>query len=194
MRLYHTTPTTNLKGIYERGIDPAFTRCARREVWLHSHNRMAWAESHVKVRHQTDAVTTIAVDVPRSWLTRRRRGLWTCDRVIHYRRFADEHKYIAAEVHESARVKRYLSGQDISQESPLWHAPHVPTYYNALLIAAQLGIQREQVTVSSNGRQHFAIVTCRCGNSTRAGASTSRDSRVAIELAFRNAVRQIIEN
>lgn len=86
MRLYHTTPTVNLPSILRRGIDP---RCAEGQMvaaWLHTAGKINWARCHVCRRHPDKAcvagVTTLLVNVPRSWLTRRRRGLWTCDRGI----------------------------------------------------------------------------------------------------------------
>jgi hypothetical protein len=196
MRLYHTTPTVKLKRIYERGIDPAFSQCKRQEVWLHVKSRTQWAENHVKDRHKIDSVTTIAVDVPRSWLTRRRKGLWTCDRAIHFARFTDHHKFIASEVHESERVFRYLAGESVS-DSPLWLAKGVPSFIGALDLALMLDIVKIGETVKTIAKEngmpaYVATVKAKCGNSTRFGAASSSDAQIATCLAYRNAVQMHI--
>src|SRR5262245_50685772 len=80
--LYHTCPARYLGSILTNGILPALARGARREVWLHSPARMAWAREHVAERHGCPKVVSLRVSVPRDWLTRRRRGVWTCPRVI----------------------------------------------------------------------------------------------------------------
>jgi hypothetical protein len=46
--------------------------------------RSWWAVLHVIRRHggRVEAVLTLLVDVPRSWLRRSRKGLWYCPRDI----------------------------------------------------------------------------------------------------------------
>lgn len=78
MRLYHTSPAANDRGIWMHGIDPALSRGARKECWLHAWSRLSWAVRHVAARHQAAHVHVYAVAVPRKHLTRRQRGLWTC--------------------------------------------------------------------------------------------------------------------
>ena len=53
-------------------------------VWLHTPGRTPWAVLHVVERHGVALADVILLDVqvPRSWLQRAERGLWTCDRVI----------------------------------------------------------------------------------------------------------------
>jgi hypothetical protein len=53
-------------------------------VWLHTPGRTAWALLHTIRRHggRIEAVVTLEVDVPRSWLRRSRKGLWYCTRDI----------------------------------------------------------------------------------------------------------------
>lgn len=105
---------------------------------------------------------------------------------------------IQSEQQEAARVRRFLDGEDISQESPLWLAPGVPSFYNAVMhLAPQYNIVSiaESVTkaYTENGNQvYVATVTVKRGNCSRAGAATSQDQRVAKFLAYRNAVRQLI--
>ena len=79
MRLYHATPIRNLESIRTEGLDPNRSRCKRKEVWLHTQSRREWVILHTVSRHKCDVseVVIIAVDVPRSKLRRRWRGLWT---------------------------------------------------------------------------------------------------------------------
>jgi hypothetical protein len=61
------------KLFYERG-----------QVWLATEGKSSWAALHVVERHggRIEAVVTLEVDVPRSWLRRSRKGLWYCTRDI----------------------------------------------------------------------------------------------------------------
>ena len=105
---------------------------------------------------------------------------------------------IRSEQQEARRVRAFLNGEDISQESPLWLAPGVPSFYNAVMhLAPQYDIVSiaESVTkaYTENGQQvYVATVTVKRGNCSRVGAATSQDQRVAKFLAYRNAVRQLI--
>jgi hypothetical protein len=80
----HATPRRNLRSILSTGLDPARSRCARLEVWLHKPSRTSWAIPHVASRHSVRVadVVVLTVRVPRSWLVRRQRGLWTVARVV----------------------------------------------------------------------------------------------------------------
>ena len=105
---------------------------------------------------------------------------------------------IRSEMEEACRVRAFLNGHDISQKSPLWLAPGVPSFYNALMhLAPQYGIvsiaERVRSAYTENGQQvYVATVTGKRGKCSRAGAATSQDGRVAKFLAYRNAVRQLI--
>ena len=72
---------------------------------------------------------------------------------------------IRSEQQEAARVRRttgtpsggrklpfsrFLDGEDISQESPLWHAPGIPTFYNAVVnLAPRFGIAPIAETITA---------------------------------------------
>jgi hypothetical protein len=104
---------------------------------------------------------------------------------------------IRSEMEEARRVRAFLNGEDISQESPLWLAPGVPSYWNAIGLAMRYEINRSrlQIKASCNDKGqtiYFAVMTCKRGSTSRAGASCSQDRETAIELAFRNSVRQLI--
>ena len=53
-------------------------------VWLSTEGKSNWAAMHGACRHGSDieAVITLQVDVPGSWLRRSRKGLWFCTRDI----------------------------------------------------------------------------------------------------------------
>ncbi len=98
---------------------------------------------------------------------------------------------IKSEQQEAARVRRFLDGHDISPVAPLWIARGVPSHWNAVILASLHDIRRVNLSVkkaanASGNIIYFAVMTCRRGSSTRAGASCSGDREVAIELAFRN--------
>ena len=82
MTLRHATPIGNLPSILAGGISPNLSECQRPEVWLITPSKTRWAIRHVKERHHKRHVAVIEVNVPRSWLTRRRKQIWTCDKPI----------------------------------------------------------------------------------------------------------------
>ena len=84
MKLYHATTAKNLDSIKAVGLDPNRSLGARKEVWLHTASRSDWAILHVVQRHKCDIneVAMITVDVPRSKLRRRWRGIWTTPEAI----------------------------------------------------------------------------------------------------------------
>ena len=79
MKLYHATPKANLESIRESGLDPNRAIGKESLVWLHTRSRTEWAILHTQDRHkcEVDEVVIITVDVPRSRLRRRWRGLWS---------------------------------------------------------------------------------------------------------------------
>ena len=84
MRLYHTTYRANCPSITTSGLLTSYSRGALPVVYLHTCQRIRWADYHVQWRHDLPPVEIVcyAVDVPRSWLSRRLRGLWACWRDI----------------------------------------------------------------------------------------------------------------
>ncbi len=81
LTMRHATPRRNLPSILSGGIDPKYHMCVRPEVWLHSACKTAWAILHTGQRHQvsTGDIAVVTVRVPRQWLVRRRRCVWTVD-------------------------------------------------------------------------------------------------------------------
>ena len=107
---------------------------------------------------------------------------------------------IATERREALIALRHLSGESIDSE-PLYfrgrNGESILTYAGALNLADLLGIERVNESFKqapqSNGKvAYFAVVKCQLGTNTRRGAAVSRHPQVAVELAFRNSVKQII--
>jgi hypothetical protein len=80
----HATLRQYLPSILAEGLDPARATGKQPLVWLHTPSRTPWAMTHTMRRHRVDeaAIVILDVQVPRSWLRRAWRGLWTCPRVI----------------------------------------------------------------------------------------------------------------
>ena len=84
MLLRHATPLRNLLSIQRYGLLCAKSQGRLKVVWLATKENSRWAALHVVERHggRIEAVVTLEVDVPRSWLRRSRKGLWHCTRDI----------------------------------------------------------------------------------------------------------------
>ena len=84
MTLYHATLKSNLESINANGINPEFSKGKRRECWYHTQIKREWAILHTIKRHgcTLDDIAIITVRIPRSKLTRRRRGLWASTETI----------------------------------------------------------------------------------------------------------------
>ena len=78
MKLYHATPKANLASITATGLDPNSSRGKEKVVWLHTRSRREWAILHTteKFKCEVSDVVIIEVDVPRTQLRRRWRGIW----------------------------------------------------------------------------------------------------------------------
>ena len=106
---------------------------------------------------------------------------------------------IATEQREALIALRHLAGESIDTE-PLWmrstNGKPIITYAGAINLAELFGIERVSETTKVAPRNGmpatFATVTVRYGTNTRMGAAVSRHPQVAVELAARNAIKQII--
>jgi hypothetical protein len=81
---HHATTRAAWPLIQHQGLDPQYSRGKEAVVWLHSPGMSHWAVAHTIDRHhvRVEDVVVLAVRVPRSWLTRFRRGMWKCPRLI----------------------------------------------------------------------------------------------------------------
>jgi hypothetical protein len=84
MKLRHATLIRNLPNIERHGLLCSKSKGRLKAVWLATREKSSWAALHVVERHggRIEAVVTLEVDVPRSWLRRSRKGLWYCTRDI----------------------------------------------------------------------------------------------------------------
>jgi len=84
MLLRHATPIRNLPSIQRHGFLCSKSQGRLKAVWLAAEGKSSWAAMHVAWRHgaRIEAIITLEVDVPRSWLRRSRKGLWYCTRDI----------------------------------------------------------------------------------------------------------------
>ena len=84
MRLYHATLKSNLVSINEKGINPSFSKGKEACIWLHIRSRNEWAKLHTAKRYAVPIadIVIFAVEIPRSRLTRRWRGIWTTTETI----------------------------------------------------------------------------------------------------------------
>src|SRR5262249_14404394 len=72
------------QGIQRHGLLCSKSKGRLKAVWLATAGKSSWAAMHVAWRHgaRIEAVLTLEIDVPRSWLRRSRKGLWYCTRDI----------------------------------------------------------------------------------------------------------------
>ena len=84
MLLRHATLIRNLPNIQRHGLLCSKSQGRLKAVWLATKEKSSWAAMHVAWRHgaRIEAVITLEVDVPRSWLRRSRKGLWYCTQDI----------------------------------------------------------------------------------------------------------------
>ena len=88
MTLCHTTPTANLSAILSRGLLTCASGGAKPVVWLAAVRLTAWAITHVAKHHRSQGLSTLTVQVPRTWLRKTaKRGVWLCVCNIHPRHF-----------------------------------------------------------------------------------------------------------
>ena len=85
MLLRHATLIRNLLSIQRHGLLCSKSQGRLKAVWLATEGKSSWAAMHVVERHggRIEAVVTLEVDVPRSWLRRSRKGLWYCTRATY---------------------------------------------------------------------------------------------------------------
>ena len=86
MRLYHATLKSKLASILPEGLDPNRSQGKENVVWLHTASRREWAILHIQARYKckVSEVVIIEVNVPRSKLRRRWRGIWTTPETLTY--------------------------------------------------------------------------------------------------------------
>ena len=96
---------------------------------------------------------------------------------------------------DEAAIRAVLSRKPFPPPILLWHAPRIPSFANAYLLAKKHGIVKisAEVNQASDG-DHIAIVRLRLPStrSIRAGAGRHTEPMIARGFAFRNSVRQLL--
>ena len=89
MVVRHTTLRSNLESIQQHGLDPELAVGKIKGSWCHTPSKTPWAILHTMKRHggNPEDVVTIELDIPRGWLRRRNKCLWTIDRRVSSARF-----------------------------------------------------------------------------------------------------------
>ena len=82
MKLRHATPARNFASIKRRGLLTSKSKGKLPVVWLHAASRSPWAVLHTMKRHGCKEVIVFEIDVPRSWVTRSKAGLWYANRDV----------------------------------------------------------------------------------------------------------------
>ena len=96
---------------------------------------------------------------------------------------------------DEAAIRAVLSRKPFPTPILLWHAPRIPTFANAYLLAKKHGITKVSTEVSQTSEgDHVAIVRLKlpATKSVRAGAGRHSDPMIARGFAFRNSVRQLL--
>ncbi len=98
MLLFHSTPGSNSLSIHKLGICTESARIEPHRIWLHTWRKRKWARLHLAVRYKCDPrqITSFAVDLPRAWVTKFSRGIWTCERTIHSNRLIGQTFFLTA--------------------------------------------------------------------------------------------------
>ena len=98
MRLFHATRKANLDSIQSKGINPEFSQGKERVIWYHTKSKRHWAILHTMKRHQCelDDIVIITVEIPRGWIRRRRKGLWTSNQIIKPLMITDAAEFAAS--------------------------------------------------------------------------------------------------
>ena len=96
---------------------------------------------------------------------------------------------------DEAAIRAVLSRKPFPNPILLWHAPRIPAFANAYLLAKKHGITKVSTEVSQTSEgDHVAIVRLKlpATKSVRAGAGRHSDPMIARGFAFRNSVRQLL--
>jgi hypothetical protein len=84
VELRHATSRKLVPAIRREGLLVPRSQGRLPAVWLHAPGRSAWAALHTVRRHggRAEGVVILTVEVPRSCLRHRQRGLWYCPRDV----------------------------------------------------------------------------------------------------------------
>jgi len=105
-------------------------------------------------------------------------------------------KYIKGAMMDADMIQAYQAGDSLAR-FPMYHAPSVPTFRGAIELAQTWDIeviesQTKETRINNGKRAYTAIVKARFNQTVMVGAGMSQRKTVAIGLAFRSAVQNIL--
>lgn len=84
MRVFHVSLRRHHGSIVRLGIDPMYSRGKMMVSWFVTERMLPWAILHVMKRHQVPLSEVIAFEclVDKKHLSKRRKGIYTCQSVV----------------------------------------------------------------------------------------------------------------
>lgn len=88
VRLLHVT--CRPYSVIRSGLNPAYSRRPYKAVWLCTVSKLPWVIPHLMATHNRPRhhFCILSVEVPKKWLRRHRRGVYSCTRKIAKRRIS----------------------------------------------------------------------------------------------------------
>lgn len=105
-------------------------------------------------------------------------------------------KYIKGAMIDAEAIQAYQAGDSLAR-FPMYHAPGVPTFRGAIELAQTWNIeviesQTKETRINDGKRAYTAIVKARFNQTVMVGAGMSQRKVVALGLAFRSAVQNLL--
>lgn len=105
-------------------------------------------------------------------------------------------KYITGALLDADIIQAYQAGDSLAR-FPMYHAPGIPTFRGAIELAQTWNIevisfQTKETRINDGKRAYTAIVKARFNQTVMVGAGMSQRKVVAIGLAFRSAVQNVL--
>ena len=105
-------------------------------------------------------------------------------------------KYVFSAMMDAEMIQAYQAGESLAR-FPLFHAPGIPTFRGALELAETFMIQviecqTKETRINDGKRAITAVVKVRFNQTVMVGAGISQRKVIAIGLAFRAAVNNVL--
>lgn len=105
-------------------------------------------------------------------------------------------KYIKGAMMDAEAIRAYQAGDSLAR-FPKYHAPGIPTFRGAIELAETWDIeviesQTKETKINDGKRAYTAIVKARFNKTIMVGAGMSQRKPVALGLAFRSAVQNVL--
>lgn len=91
MRVYHVTPVSNIKSIFELGINPIFAKGENKRCWYVGEDRVLWAIVHVSAKFElsVDRLMVYCCEVRSHELRKFRKDIYSVGMLIAHREKGD---------------------------------------------------------------------------------------------------------